>query len=56
MRIRHHAQGKFYTIECPEGSTVVRRPGSHDILVVPLKGREIPIPADPPQGQRTLTC
>ena len=26
MRVRHHAQGKFYTIECPEGTRVVRRP------------------------------
>ena len=24
MRVRHYAQGKFYTIECPEGTRVVR--------------------------------
>ena len=24
MRIKHYAQGKFYTIECPEGTRVVR--------------------------------
>src|SRR4051812_25050703 len=57
MRVRCHAQGKFYTIECPEGTRVVRRSdlpvegeaGPHDLLIVPLKGREIRIPADPPE-------
>src|ERR687890_617234 len=57
MRVRHHAQGKFYTIECPEGTRVVRRSASsedgqavpHDHLVVPLNGKEIRIPADPPE-------
>jgi ribosomal protein S27E len=57
MRVRHYAQGKFYTIQCPEGTRVIRRTGQttdgeamlHDILVVPLKGREIRIPADPPE-------
>jgi ribosomal protein S27E len=57
MRVRHYAQGKFYTIQCPEGTRVVRRTDQtadgeeilHDLLVVPLKGREIRIPADPPE-------
>src|SRR4051794_26406496 len=57
MRVRHHAQGKFYTIECPEGTIVVRRPDltadgeavPHDHLVVPLDGKEVRIPADPPE-------
>jgi hypothetical protein len=56
MRIKHYAQGKFYTIECPVGTRMVRRSdlpiegqaGPHDILIVPLKGRVIRIPADPP--------
>ncbi len=57
MRVRHHAQGKFYSIECPEGTRIVRSsdPAAdgeevpHDHLVVPLKGKEIRIPADPPE-------
>ena len=56
MRVRCHAQGKFYTIECPEGTRLVRgcgRPGGevaeHDHLVVPLNGKMIRIPADPPE-------
>jgi LSD1 subclass zinc finger protein len=49
MRIRHYAQGKFYTIECPDGSSVVRRQGSDDHLMVPLNGQEFRIPADPPE-------
>ena len=55
MRIKCHAQGKFYTIECPEGTRVVRRSGRpeaggpHDHLVVPLNGKEVRIPADPPE-------
>lgn len=49
MRIRHYAQGKFYTIECPEGSQVIHRPGSDDHLIVPLNGQAIRIPADPPE-------
>ena len=56
MRVKHHALGKFYTIACPEGTSVVRRsgpssgvgPGSHDLLVVPFGGEDISIPADPP--------
>ncbi len=47
MRIRHHAQGKFYTIGCPEGTTVFRRPGPHDLLLVPFEGQTLRIPADP---------
>jgi len=57
MRIRHYAQGKFYVIECPEGTRVVRRSEqpldgiavSHDLLIVPFKGEELRIPADPPE-------
>jgi predicted RNA-binding Zn-ribbon protein involved in translation (DUF1610 family) len=57
MRVKHFAQGKFYTIQCPEGTTVVRRSDQpadgeaalHEHLVVPLNGKEIRIPADPPE-------
>jgi ribosomal protein S27E len=57
MRVKCHAQGKFYTILCPEGTRVVRRTEQppdaevvlHDHLVVPLKGKEVRIPADPPE-------
>ena len=57
MRIRHFAQGKFYTIRCPRGTRVVRnsaflasgKPEPCDGIVVPYNGREIPIPADPPE-------
>lgn len=50
MRVRHYAQGKFYSIECPEGTRVVRRSEvvPHDILIVPLNGKELRIPSDPP--------
>jgi hypothetical protein len=52
MRVRHHAHGKFYLIECPQGTRGVRRcdgePAVHDLLVVPLNGAVIRIPADPP--------
>ncbi len=54
MRVKHHAQGKFYVIECPEGTRLVRRSeDTHatpcDHLVVPLNGKEVRIPADPPE-------
>ena len=57
MRIRVHSKGKFYLIECPDGTTVVRclapsvpgGPGSHDLVVVPFRGEAISIPADPPE-------
>ncbi len=57
MRVRHHAQGKFYTIECPEGTRIDRHSEQpvdgeavpHDHLVVPLNGKEVRIPADPPE-------
>src|SRR5689334_692046 len=57
MRVKLYAQGKFYTIQCPEGTRVVRRPErtpddesvSHDLLVIPLNGKEIRIPAEPPE-------
>ena len=57
MRVRHYAQGKFYSIECPVGTRVVRPSDRsadgvavhHDHLVVPLNGKEIRIPADPPE-------
>jgi len=55
MRVRHHAQGKFYVIECPEGTRLVRRDEQpaggemvlHDFLLVPLNGKQVRIPADP---------
>ena len=54
MRVKHYAQGKFYVIECPEGTRLVRRTSGGeavkcDHLVVPLNGEEIVIPADPPE-------
>ena len=57
MRIRVYSKGKFYLIECPDGTTVVRcavhsvpaRADSHDLLVVPFRGQAIAIPADPPE-------
>src|SRR4051794_1268057 len=57
MQIRHFAQGKSYTIECLQGTRVVRnsafrasgKPDPCDGIVVPYNGREIPIPADPPE-------
>ena len=57
MRIRVYSNGKFYLIECPEGSRVVRCPVqciadfalAHDLLLVPFQGREIAIPSDPPE-------
>src|SRR3954452_6524733 len=57
MRVRHHAQGKFYTIDCPQGTRIVRlsdRPAGgeavlHDHLIVPLNGKEVRIPASPPE-------
>lgn len=57
MRVGHYAQGKFYEIDCPEGTRVVRRrewptdgeTTLHDLLVVPLNGKEVRIPSDPPE-------
>ena len=55
MRVRCHAQGKFYTIDCPEGTRLVwgvDRPNDvpfHDHLIVPLNGKEVRIPTDPPE-------
>ena len=56
MRVRVYSMGKFYLIECPEGTRVVRHAvqshrdaaESHDILVVPFQGQELTIPSDPP--------
>jgi hypothetical protein len=55
MRVRHYAQGKFYTIQCPEGTRIVRRkdqPADGEAvqdahMIVPLNGQEVRIPADP---------
>ena len=47
MRIRHYSLGKFYLIECPEGSRVVRDASSPERLAVPFDGRGIMIPAEP---------
>jgi hypothetical protein len=46
MRVKHHAQGKFYVIECPEGTRLVRRSEDAqatpcDHLVVPPNGRQV---------------
>jgi hypothetical protein len=57
VRVKHYSQGIFYTIECPEGTRVIRcsdRPDDgeailHDQLVVPLNGTDFLIPADPPE-------
>src|SRR3954468_23554150 len=58
MHIRHYSKGKFYRIQCPEGTKVVRRrptltssDGSDlpDLLLVPFQGQTIPIPSDPPE-------
>ncbi len=57
MRVKHHAQGKFYVIQCPEGTRVVRRSDLaangeavlHDHLVVPLNGKQVRIPTEPPE-------
>src|SRR5947209_18352561 len=57
MRLKCHAQGKFYSIECPEGTRLVRAAvdradgevAEHDHLVVPLNGKMICIPCDPPE-------
>jgi hypothetical protein len=55
VRIKHFSKGKFYVIQCPPGTRVVRtssqpapvEPDGHDHLVVPFEGREIRVPADP---------
>jgi hypothetical protein len=50
MRVRVYSQGKFYLIECPEGTRAVRDAAKlHDSLVVPFEGQEIAIPSDPPE-------
>jgi Zn ribbon nucleic-acid-binding protein len=51
MQVRVYSAGKFYLIECPEGTRVVRHAGEssepNDLLVVPFEGQEIAIPGDP---------
>jgi ribosomal protein S27E len=55
MLVRHYSQGKWYRIECPEGSRIERQSdqagpgGGHppDRLIVPWGGEEIAIPAEP---------
>ncbi len=57
MGFRVHSNGRFYLIECPAGTTIVRREAksvpdsaeSHDLLVVPFQGLELAIPSDPPE-------
>ena len=39
MRIRVYSNGKFYLIECPAGTRVVRA-NLHDLLVVPSRVRK----------------
>jgi hypothetical protein len=48
MRVRVYSGGKFYLIQCPDGTRVVRD-DVQDILVVPFDGQEIAIPSDPPE-------
>jgi hypothetical protein len=51
MRVRVYSAGKFYLIECPDGTRVVRHavessePNDH--VVVPFEGQEIAVPIDP---------
>ena len=55
MLVKYHAQGKFYLIACPEGSRITRRSERidrcggflPDLILVPFRGKEIPVPADP---------
>ena len=55
MRVRVYSEGKFYLIECPEGTRVVRHAVQscrdaaepHDLLAVPFEGQDINIPSDP---------
>ena len=57
MRIRVYSRGKFYLIECPDGTRVVRcavhalsaESDSHDHQIVPFRGQELTILADPPE-------
>ena len=57
MRIRVHSKGRFYLIQCPMGTKVVRRAvesvpdsaDSHDLLIVPFRDQELAIPSDPPE-------
>jgi hypothetical protein len=57
MQIRHYSKGKFYLIDCPDGTRIVRfsalsvpdSADSHDRLLVTFEGQEIAIPADPPE-------
>ena len=57
MRVRAYLKGRFYLIECPEGSGVVRcefqsdrdAAEPYDLLVVPFEGQKIVIPSDPPE-------
>ena len=57
MRLRVYSKGRFYLIECPDGTRVVRcaahsLPASasfHDALLVPFRGQELTIPSDPPE-------
>ncbi|MEA2590158.1 MAG: hypothetical protein QOH66_3085, partial [Actinomycetota bacterium] len=53
MLVKHHAQGKFYLIACPEGSRIIRRsdriaPGGGflpDLIIVPVSaGKRYPSP------------
>jgi hypothetical protein len=50
MRVRVYSTGKFYLIECPEGTRVVghavESSEPNDLLVVPFEGQDIAIPCD----------
>ena len=48
MRVRVYSNGRFYLIECPGGTRVVRHAAEpHDHLIVPFGGQELAIPSDP---------
>jgi hypothetical protein len=55
MRVRTYSKGKFYLIECPDGTRVVQlavqsnrnATECEDLLVVPFEGEEIAITSEP---------
>ncbi|WZP00389.1 hypothetical protein EP7_002030 [Isosphaeraceae bacterium EP7] len=47
MRIKHYSEGRFYVIDCPPGSRVVREASSYDLLIVPFGEKDVPISSEP---------